>query len=128
LGYEGPQCQTLSTARFIGTYIGYTTCNNGPQLFDTASIVADGIAINTVAVTLYSMKPKVVHGYVSSNQSTYSIIVTNNDSLSTATTVNDRTFTITLQGDQSLSILSYSIFENPVDTSIDHCSFLGDKL
>lgn len=126
LGYEGPQCQTLSITRYLGTYIGYSACNGPTQLFDTASIVAaPGIAINAVAVTLYSMKPKVIYGYVSSNESTYSIIPINNDSLSSGNVVNDRTFTITLQNDSKLSILTYSIFENPTDTAIDHCSFLG---
>jgi hypothetical protein len=126
LGYEGPQCQTLSVTRYLGTYIGYSECNGPTQLFDTASIVAAPyISINAVAVTLYSMKPKVIYGYVSSNESTYSIIVTNNDSTATDSSIYDRTFTITLQSDQNLSILTYSIFENPIDTVIDHCSFLG---
>ncbi len=127
LGYEGPQCLTLSITRYLGVYLGYNTCNNNAEVYDTATIVADNAAINTVAITLSSLKSKILHGYVSSNQSTYSIIITNNDSLSTATTIYDRTFTATVQDDQTLSLVSYINIEDSTDSINSKCTFLGTK-
>ncbi len=131
-GYEGPQCQTLSTARFLGGYAGYTSCNNTQQVIDSAFITA-GDAINTVNVKMNSISPKILQGYVNNNESTYSIVVTNNDSFLVSSTFYERIFTITLQSDNSLSIHEYeeNIFNtvpsgNP-DTIINKCTFLGFK-
>ena len=137
-GYEGTQCETLSIARFLnksgdstGIYAGYTSCNNTQQVIDSAFITADGVAKNTVAVRMNSISPKVLHGYVSSNESAYSIIVTNNDSFMVGSTFYERIFTITLQSDKSLSIHSYeenrfNTVSGP-DTIINKCTFLGFK-
>ena len=129
-GYEGPTCQTLSTARYIGGYAGYTSCNNTQQVIDSAFITA-GSTINTVNVVMNSISPKVLQGYVSNNESTYSIIVTNNDSSLAGSTFYERLFTITLQSDNSLSIHEYeeNIFNtvSGPDTVISHCTFLGTK-
>lgn len=127
LGYEGPTCQSLSITRYLGTYIGLTTCDETGFVSDTAVIVADGVAINTVSITLSTLKLKILHGYVSSNQATYSIIITNNDSLSTDSTIYDRTFTATVQNDVTLSLVSYSRQENKLDTNLSKCIFLGTK-
>lgn len=124
-GYENTKCQTKSVTRYIGTYVGYSTCNNGTMVIDSAFITADNVAINTVAVKLTSIMPKILHGYVSNNAATYSIIVTNNDSA----TNYDRIYTITLQSDTKLIISSYvNDLSDPADTIIDKCQFIGTKL
>lgn len=133
LGYEGPQCQTLSITRYLGTYVGYSNCTYngvpGTDVFDTANIEPDGVAINTVSIKLHSISPKVIHGYVSSNVSTYSIIVTNNDSLSIPhKTIYDKTFTATVQNDNTLSLVSYTMIQDSTDSINDKCIFLGTKL
>ncbi len=129
-GYEGPQCQTLSTTRYIGGYAGFTSCNNTQQVIDSAFITA-GDAINTVNIVLNSIKPKVLQGYINNNASTYSIIVTNNDSTLNGSTFYERLFTITLQSDNSLSIHEYeeNIFNtvSGPDTIINKCTFIGQK-
>ncbi len=127
-GYEGPTCQTLSVTRFVGGYAGYTSCNNTQQVIDSAFITANS-AINTVSVKMNSISPKILQGYVSNNESTYSIIVTNSDSMKNGSTFYERIFTITLQSDKSLSIHEYerNIFTtlSGPDTIINNCTFLG---
>ncbi len=130
-GYEGTQCETLSISRFIGTYGGDISCNNQQQVIDSAFITADGVAPNTVAITMNSILPKVLHGYVSDNQSTYSIVITNNDSFSydPNTIFYERLFSITLQNNKTLIVHEYedSIFHTTsgIDTVITNCSFIG---
>ena len=129
LGWEDPQCQTLSRNRYIGTYIGSINCDESGMVSDTAVITADGVAINTVAIAVTSLKPKILHGYASNNQATYSIIVTNNDSLSKpGKTIYDKTYTVTLQNDASLSILSYTLIQDSTDSINSKCVFLATKL
>ena len=130
-GYEGTQCQTLSVSRFVGTYAGDISCNSQQEVIDSAFITADNANPDYVYVTMNSILPKVLHGYVSNNASTYSIIVVNNDSFSSDpnTKFYERLFTITLQNNTSLTIHSYedSIFQTTsgLDTMITNCSFLG---
>ena len=128
-GWENTQCQNRTIDRYIGTYGGFSTCNNGAQTIDTAFITFDGGAINTVSVRLKSLDPKILRGYASNNESSYSIIVTNNDSNAVAPyTSYLRTFTITLQSDSSLSIHTYERYiTNIGDTVQNICSFLGHK-
>ena len=130
-GYEDPQCQTLSITRYLGTYPGTTKCNTAQQIIDTAFITPDGLGINTVQVKLNTISPKILHGYVENNESTYSIIVTNNDSSLTGSTFYERIFTITLQSDKTLTIYSYedNIFTtvSGPDTTINKCTFIGYK-
>jgi hypothetical protein len=134
LGWEDPQCQTKSVARYLGSYGGYTTCNGGAQFIDSAMIRVDDFGVINVQVTLKSTLPKVLHGYVSSNESTYSVVVTNNDSTFTLykaggdSTYYSRYYTVTLQNDKTLSIHYYEKSFSPTDTIISSCSFLGNKL
>src|ERR1700733_3225138 len=71
VGYEGNQCQTLAVARFIGTYPGFNLCqspgNSLPQVFDTAWITADVENINFVYVSIKTLQPEILHGYVDDN-------------------------------------------------------------
>jgi len=130
-GYEGAECQILSVSRFVGIYAGDISCNNQQQVIDSAFITADNANPDYVYVTLNSILPKVLHGYVSDNTNTYSIIVTNNDSFSydPNTLFYERLFTITLQNSNTLTIHSYedSIFQtgSGKDTAITNCSFIG---
>ena len=130
-GYEGAQCQTLSISRFLGTYQGDISCNSQQQVIDSAFITTSSLGPNYVNVTLNNISPKVLTGYISNNQSTYSIIVTNNDSFSydPNTIFYERIFTITLQNNNTLSIHSYedSIFHTSsgIDTITTSCTFLG---
>ena len=105
--------------------MGYSTCNNGTFVIDSAFVAPDNVAINTMSVKLTSILPKILHGYISNNAATYSIIVTNNDS----TTNFERIYTVTLQSDTKLVINSYvHDLTNPADTTIDKCQFVGTKL
>lgn len=124
-GYEGAQCQTLATDRYVGTYIGYTICDNLAQVIDTVIIAKDKSGVTAVTVDMRSIRPKLLKGYVTSNVSTYRIIVTNNDSTLTSKSHDYRTFTITLQSDKKLSVNSYEDISSPSDTSVHKCNFLS---
>ncbi len=132
-GYENVQCQDKSVTRYLGTYgvTSYTTCNDGAEVIDTASIYADTTSastINDVWVVLKSIKPEVLHGYVYFNQSVYSIVVPNDVSTNYL-----KIYTITLQnwGNSENNKLSISSYEKstvvPGDTVITQCSFIGFK-
>jgi len=126
-GYEGPQCGTLSVERFLGTYPGTTTCDvagvQGAPVLDQVQITADPVNINFVYVAYQSMAPQILHGYVNSNVTTYSIIIAD----STGTNY-DKKFTLTLQNDVNLSLQTY-LYDAHIagDTVIENCTFLGTK-
>lgn len=127
-GYEGSQCETIATKRYLGTYSGYISCNNGAYTIDTAVITAANRGILSVDVMVKSISPKILQGYVSSNESTYSIIVTNNDSAKAGSLNYLKVYTITLQDDQNLSIHTYEHDHIGVDDSTaSQCTFLGYK-
>ena len=127
-GYEGAQCQSLMTTRYLGTYGGYISCNNGAYVIDTAVITRGNRGILSVDVHLQSIAPKILEGYVSSNVSTYSIIITNNDSSKIGSINYLKVHTITLQDDKNLSIHTYEHnYTNSDDTVVSQCSFLGYK-
>ena len=128
-GYEGSQCQTLSVARFIGVYGGYSQCgydgaNNGgaPQVTDTAWITGDQKNVNFVYVTYKSLLPRVLHGYVSNSVSTYSIIFPLDSNINQT-----EKFTLTLQSDSKLIIDNFSRFYNTTSDTIVDCTFKGTK-
>jgi hypothetical protein len=119
-GVEGYQCQSLTSARYVGIYAGYSQCDNLASTYDTVTITTDNLPLNQVAVRMKSIKPKVLYGYIENNQSTYSIVVTNNDSSATYA----RIYTITLQDDKNLSIHAYDhTYVNPFNTNINKCTF-----
>ncbi len=126
-GYEGAQCQTLVTDRYVGTYVGYTTCDNLAEVLDTVTVAKDKAGILNVTMDMRSVRPKLLRGYVSSNVSTYRIIVTNNDSVANSKSHDFRTFFVTLQSDNKLSVHSYEDVSTPTDTAIHKCTFLGTK-
>lgn len=133
-GWENTQCQTKSIARYLGKYAGYSGCDNGAQVYDTVTIVEDNRALNTVSVYMRSLgTSKVLQGYASNNESTYSIVVTNNDSSKAGSRYYLKLWTITLQNDKKLMINSYltDYANNPagtVDTTEQKCYFNGTKL
>lgn len=125
LGWEGPQCQTKSTARYIGGYAGYTLINNGAMTIDSVLVTQDVKAINYVYVAFKSILPKVLHGYVSSNESTYSIIIPDDE-----TYKDNKVYTVTVQDDKSLSLHIYETDFRQLagpDTIITKTEFLGTK-
>jgi len=128
-GYEGAQCEIVSRDRYLGGYAGSTTCDNLAPVIDSAWITPTNLGLLYVDVRLKSIAPKILRGYISSNVSTYRIIVINNDSTTNVadTSFNYRTFTITLQSDKTLSINSYEIINSPVDTVVHKCTFLSGK-
>jgi len=125
-GYENTQCQTKSVARFVGVFAGYSLCNNTQQVIDTAFVYADTTSVATVNyvwVVLNSISPTVLHGYVQTDQSTYSIIVPKDSAANYF-----KVYTITLQSNNRLNIASYEQYEitTPLnDTVINKCTFLG---
>lgn len=130
-GYEDAICGTKSVTRYLGTYGGFTTCDNGAPTIDTVTVMAANRGPLTVDVYYQSLKPKVLQGYVSSNESTYSIVVTNNDSSKAGSLNYLRVFTITLQADKSLKLHKYEhdyVAEPVLDTFQYSCEFLGTKI
>ena len=129
--FEGAECQTKVTDRYIGKYGGYSSCNNGAYTIDSAFITIPSPArgMLEVDVRLKSLAPNILRGYVSSNASTYSIIVTNNDSAKANTLFYRRIFTITLQSDKNLSIHTYEQYNPNADDTVynNRCLFLGYK-
>ena len=127
-GYEGTQCEYESRSRYLGVYGGFLECNNGAQTIDTVRIYPANRGKLSVDVYLQSIKPKVLQGYVSSNSSTYSVIILNNDSSKANTIQYLRTFDITLQGDKTLTLHKYEYeITDKVDTFVSQCTFVGDK-
>jgi hypothetical protein len=124
VGWEDPQCQTKSVKRYVGSYVGLTTCDMGTATIDSVVITADPNKINYVFVDVKSFAPRAaLHGYVSSNASTYSIIVADDSALHYV-----KTYTVMLQGDKKLTINSFETNETvPADTFISKCVFVGDK-
>lgn len=127
-GWEGPECSIKSVDRFVGHYAGLTQCNNGnatlgPGVIDSVLIYADVKNVNFVYIGLKSILPKYLHGYVSSNASTYSIIVPS-DSASNY----QRIYTVTLQNNKILTIDTYENNEtNPGAPVINDCTFISSK-
>ncbi len=128
-GFEDAQCGTKMIARYIGMYGGYTVCDNGAAIIDTVTIVPANRGILSVDVYYKSIFPKVLQGYVSSNESTYSIVVTNNDSSKVGSLKYLRVFDITLQSDKSLKLHEYEHdYTNTLDTFQHSCQFVGTKI
>jgi hypothetical protein len=130
-GFEGTRCETKSVARFLGIYSGFTGCDNGAQTIDSAFITEDFANRNYVYVKLksdYDATGKILHGFVSANESTYAIIITNNDSFKTGSIDYLRSWNVTLQDDKKLVINSYERNETNTDDTLVHtCYFLGFK-
>ncbi|MCF8451541.1 MAG: hypothetical protein K9G49_16835 [Taibaiella sp.] len=128
-GYEDPQCGTKSITRYLGTYGGFTTCDNGAHTIDTVTVVAANRGILSVDVYYKSIYPKVLYGYVSSNESTYTINVTNNDSAKAGSLSYLRVFTITVQSDKTLKLHTFEHnYTATIDTFQSSCEFLGTKI
>ena len=120
IGWEGTQCETKSTARYIGVYSGYTQCDNGGYLTDSVWISQSNIAINYVDIAFKSILPEILHGYVSSSASTYQVVIPDDSSLNYL-----KSYTLTLQGDKELDLYSYETWDKPGDTTIHKCWFKG---
>lgn len=128
-GWEGAQCETKKIERYLGTYAGYTTCNSGTHIIDTVIVTPGNRGILSVDVYYKSIHPKVLKGFVSSNESTYSIEITNNDSSKAGASFYQRLFSATVQSDKSLKLHTYEIERTVVfDTIINKCEFLGTKV
>jgi hypothetical protein len=127
-GYEDPQCGTLSTARYIGVYVGYEKCDALSAIIDSVFITAGDAGILSVNIKENAVSPKVVTGFVNSTVTLYSVIVTNNDSTYTDSSNYRRIFTVTLQSDKTLSINIFEHSENKTDTFSHTCNFLGNKV
>jgi hypothetical protein len=122
-GWEGPQCGSKAVDRFIHGYKGLTQCNMGAYVIDSAWIVGDIKNINFVYITQKSYPGVVLHGYISNNAATYSIIVASDSSANYL-----RVHTITLQNSTTLSIHTFLHDQTrPGDTATSECLFTGTK-
>lgn len=127
-GFEGPRCENKSIQRFLGVYSGFTGCDNGAQTIDSAFITEDFATKNAVYIKLkseYLASGKILHGYVSSSESAYTVIITNNDSSKAGYADYIKNWQVTLQDDKKLTINSYEFHS---DTMIHNCYFLGFKI
>jgi len=127
-GFEGVNCEAEKRSRYLGVYGGFTECNNGAMTIDTVTVVPANRGTLSVDVYFKSISPKVLQGYVSSNESTYSIIITNGDSTKSGSIEYLRTFDATLQSDKVLVLHSYEYNRTELmDTFQNRCTFRGDK-
>ena len=130
LGYENTQCQTLSITRYLGMYVGSTSCDNLVGTIDTVWVNPDNaFGITGVQVQMKSLFPSppnkgYLYGTVNSNETTYSILVNNSDNTDSLT----RDYTVTLQNDNELKVTEYiRDYRNPADTIVSTCIFTGYK-
>ncbi len=124
-GFEGPTCATASIARFTGYFAGYTTCNGGAEVIDTVFITPAGYkSPSNVLVVQKTVPYDVLYGTVSSNETTYSLLIADR------TLPNYRKkYHITLQSDKKLILDTYEQnYVVPGDTVINHCIFTGFKV
>lgn len=123
-GYEGPTCETRIIDRYLGYYAGFSSCNNGAEIIDTVFVYQDDPKNNLSVKVIEKVHPTdVLHGYVSSNETTYQMTL--NDIVRTNYT---KSFHVTLQSDKTLTLYSYEHDDtNPLDTIQNSCSFFGTK-
>lgn len=106
-GYEGQQCETVVSDKFIGRYFGHTKCSGVPEIIDTAVVfhtqIADKIGIYRFAVpdTFYAIVTS--SGLVNPDQGS----------------ANGNTFTITLENDR--------IGLHVIKTDNTVCDFIGTR-
>jgi len=74
-GYEGAQCETLSEARFLGSYIGITTCDTAAGILDTVSISTVNGSNTQVAVSKTTSPGETFYGSISITGGQYLIVV-----------------------------------------------------
>ncbi len=130
VGYENAQCQDKAVTRYLGMYAGTIRCDTRQEVIDTVWIKADTSKpnkINYVWVIWKSQLPKVFHGYVRNQESTYSVVFENEVAPNYV-----KIYTLTLQGfngpNNKLSMHSYERNTiTPGDTVQIECSFLGFK-
>jgi len=123
-GYEGANCDSLVANRYLGTYAGFTSCNNSAETIDSVTISKDNPRnILSVKVVEKAHPFDTLHGFVTSNETTYEL------TLNDITYTNyHKTFNITLQSNNVLTLYSYEQdYTNPADTVINSCSFRGTK-
>lgn len=127
-GWEGVRCETPKRARYLGVYGGFTQCNNGAMTIDTVTIFPANRGLLSVDIYVNSLLPKVLEGYVESNDATYRIRITNDDSTKPNTIEYLRVFDVTLQSDKKLVLHNYEFERTAVDdTFTNSCHFIGDK-
>lgn len=127
-GWEGSLCETKKTDRYIGVYAGYMYCDNGAPTIDTVKVVPANRGILSVDVYVKSLEPepKVLQGYVVSNEAAYSINITNNDSSKAGSDYYLRNFDVTLQSDKTLKLHIYEHNYTVKEDTIQHsCQFVG---
>ncbi len=132
VGYDGAQCENWTQGRFIGVYAGFTTCNNGAAIIDTAFVLPDFGGNLNVKFVLHSDPLDTLHGHVGLNQAVWTIFLpATNDSLY------QKSYNVTLQSNTRLSMFRYEYIQTPhydsstntirVDSVFNQCAFLGNK-
>lgn len=103
-------------------------CDNGAQTIDTITVIPANRGLLSVDVYVQSLLPKMLKGYIESNESTYSIHITNNDTGKVGSKEYLRTFELTLQSDKTLIMHEYEYeITDKIDTFQHACSFIGPK-
>lgn len=123
-GYDGPTCQTKSTDHFVGTYAGFTSCNNSAQVIDTI-VISGNINHQPTSVKIWQKQypGEVLIGTVSVNETTFSIDIP--DRVDSA---NRKVYHATLQSNNKLTFDSYeydtTTMAGPI---VNKCTFVGFK-
>lgn len=67
-GYEGPYCETQTNAKFVGKYLGNTSCNTTPEFVDSIFIEQTNIPGGMV-IYKYSNPNQKLTGYATTSNS-----------------------------------------------------------
>jgi hypothetical protein len=116
-GYEDAQCGTLSILRYLGTYGGYTTCNNNSTVTDTVNVYPTTDSLRVVVIQRSNITDTLL-GTVSTTSSN-SMIVIPADSSSNIV----KNITITLKGNQ-LTVFTQQIINGNTSSN---CTFVGSR-
>lgn len=111
-GYEGTDCKTLMSTKFIGTYAGSETCTVGN---DNYEVSLNALSDNNMKMTLKNLY-----------NDNYSLTVTITESNKFSISGTDKGVTFTGDGVLSGSTLSITYTANDGATS-NSCTFKGEK-
>ncbi len=118
-GYEGAQCDIRSEDRFLGKYIGVTTCDSAAGLLDTVAIVT-GSSNTQVGIVNSFNSSEVVYGTISITGGQYLIIVP---------TQTNNNVTTTYSISWNAGILKYNtvVVDNNSGVTKSDCTFQGKQ-
>lgn len=117
-GYEGAQCEIASEDRFLGKYIGVTTCDTAAGILDTVTIVK-GSSLTQVGIINSFNSGEVIYGTINITGGQYLINVPTQTINSNTT----QSYTISWNA-RKLTINTDMIVNGTIRTD---CEFIGNQ-